>query len=128
MLKQNGFLYYYPDSQCKAEKGRVDIVNMERVCTYEAGIGDKLPDPSSMDRSLVIVTQDRNYTLVFDTDHECRLVVYNITATLWEYRHATSVRYNIIITSTVRYCNLLMHSIHVVQCSNWNQLIFNACI
>lgn len=72
VLKHNGFLYYYPDSQCKAEKGRVDIVNMERVCTYEAGIGDKLPDPSSMDRSLVIVTQERNYTLVCDTDHECR--------------------------------------------------------
>ena len=63
VLKTNGYLYYYEHSNCKVEKGKIDIVASEKIIPYkDCPHKEKIPPNLSEDSSFSIVTHDRTYT------------------------------------------------------------------
>lgn len=73
-MKQNGFAYYYTDSSATTEKGKIDVVDATSVKLYSQEIkgAEKLPAATSASKAFVIVTKDRVYTCVCETDGESK--------------------------------------------------------
>lgn len=71
VLKANGYLYYYEEPNCKSEKGKIDIVETERIASWrEVSTVDKIPTSFSVDNAFAIVTRERTYTCVCDNSEE----------------------------------------------------------
>ena len=73
MLKSNGFLYYYDTANCKNEKGKIDVINSNEVSLWAEGTAtDKLPPNASASNSFTLVSGDRTYTCVVDSNEDAR--------------------------------------------------------
>jgi len=72
VLKTNGYLYYYEDKSCNAEKGKVDVVDASNVGEWKeiSTVYRKLPSGFSSSNAFAIVTGDRTYTCVCENDGE----------------------------------------------------------
>ncbi len=71
ILKPNGFLYYY-EAEGKSEKGRIDVIDAQRVAPWqEVGSAEKkLPSNVTAKNSFAIVCHDRTYTCCCEKDGE----------------------------------------------------------
>lgn len=72
VLKANGYLYYYENKASTHEKGKIDIVDAQKIATwFDISTAErKLPNGLSPDRALAIVCRDRTYTCVCEIDGE----------------------------------------------------------
>lgn len=69
VLSANGYLYYYENSTCKNEKGKIDLIEAKTVAPYlEVPSANKIPVGFSARNSFAIVTKDRTYTCVCEND------------------------------------------------------------
>ena len=69
MLKANGYLYYYENSTCKNEKGKIDLIEAKTVAPWqEVPSADKIPTGYSATNSFAIVTKERTYTCACEND------------------------------------------------------------
>ena len=71
-MKANGYLYYYENKSSTHEKGKIDIVDAQRIATwFDVSTAErKLPNGLSPDRAFAIVCHDRTYTCVCEIDGE----------------------------------------------------------
>jgi len=69
VLKPNGYLYYYENSTCKNERGKIDVVDAKMVGPLlEIPSADKVPTGFSASNSFGIVTSQRTYTCVCENE------------------------------------------------------------
>lgn len=70
VLKTNGYLYYYEDKSSKLEKGKVDVVDANKVGEWKeiSSVHRKLPSGFSSSNAFGIVTGERTYTCICESD------------------------------------------------------------
>ena len=69
VLKHNGYLYYYENDSLKSEKGKIDVIDAEKIAPWvEVSTADKIPSGFSTSNAFAIVTRERTYTCVCEQD------------------------------------------------------------
>lgn len=71
-MKSNGYLYYYEDKSLKSEKGKIDVVDAEKIGEWKeiSSVNRKLPSGFSSNNAFGIVVGDRTFTCVCENDGE----------------------------------------------------------
>lgn len=70
ILKPNGYLYYYENPNSKVDKGKIDVIDADRVAPWQqvSTAERKLPSGFSGSNAFAIVTRERTYTCVCEND------------------------------------------------------------